>query len=190
MDVRDCGLCLDADPVQISQHIWSWLQMPLLGSGTVELDYNNGQTLNGIEAWRRLVVKPRTESRPMARRFTLRDNVNHPGQCKSFADMLERPVSWKVDLADYVTAGAPQPPDEDLRHALIKMLPGSLSSEMRGKAWAQATAFDLKEWVRTQDEFEKDYCKANGVHLAQTSTPAGLPHLACYGTGRRSCRLR
>ena len=74
--------------------------MPLLGSGTVELDYNNGETLNGIEAWRRLVVKPRTESRSMARRFALRDKVNHPGQCKSYREMLERLVSWKVDLAD------------------------------------------------------------------------------------------
>ena len=26
------SLCLDADPVQISQGVWSWLQMPLLGS--------------------------------------------------------------------------------------------------------------------------------------------------------------
>lgn len=136
LEVRNCGLCLDADPVQISQKIWGWLQMPLLGSGTVELDYNNGETLNGIEAWRRLVVKPRTESRSMARRFALRDKVNHPGQCKSYREMLERLVSWKVDLADYVKAGAPQPPDEDLRHALMKMLPGSMSSEMRGKAWA------------------------------------------------------
>ena len=28
------SLCLDADPVQVSQGIWSWLQIPLLGSGT------------------------------------------------------------------------------------------------------------------------------------------------------------
>ena len=108
----------------------------------------------------------------MARRFALRDKVSHPGQCKSYREMLERLVSWKVDLADYVKAGAPQPPDEDLRHALMKMLPWSMSSEMRGKAWAQTSAEDLEEWVRVQDEFEEDYCKAKSVHLAKMGTSA------------------
>ena len=50
------SLCLDADPVQVSQEIWAWLQMPLLGSGTPETDYNNVETLNGLEVWRKLSV--------------------------------------------------------------------------------------------------------------------------------------
>ena len=47
------SLCLDADPVQVSQGIWSWLQVPLLDSGVPETDYNNAETLNGLEVWRR-----------------------------------------------------------------------------------------------------------------------------------------
>ena len=40
-EVRDCGLAIDANPVQVSQRLWSWLQWPLQGAGTIELDYNN-----------------------------------------------------------------------------------------------------------------------------------------------------
>ena len=45
----------------------------------MELDFNNVETLNGLEAWRRLVAKPRCESRSLARRFALRDKVKRRG---------------------------------------------------------------------------------------------------------------
>ena len=50
------SLCLDADPVQVSQAIWSWLQMPLMGSGIPETDLNNAEKPNGLEVWRCLAV--------------------------------------------------------------------------------------------------------------------------------------
>ena len=70
------------------------------------------------------------------------------------------------------------PGDEELRHALMKMLPGNMSVEMRGKAWAQTSAADLEDWVRTQDEFEQDYCHGKPLHLnesEQSRVPASLP---------------
>ena len=42
-EVQSCkkNLCLDGDPIQMSQCVWSLLQMPLMGAGTRETDYNN-----------------------------------------------------------------------------------------------------------------------------------------------------
>jgi hypothetical protein len=45
--VKRCGLAIDADPVQVSERIWSWLQAPLLDAGEAETKYNAAQTLCG-----------------------------------------------------------------------------------------------------------------------------------------------
>ena len=167
-DVRNCGLAMDADPVTISSRMWSWLQRPLLGSGTPETDFNNTETLNGIEVWRRLSVP--SAPRSMARRYALRERVNNPKQCPSYAAVLEQLVDWKKDLNAYIAAGAAMPPDEDRRHSLLTMLPGSLSLEMRGKAYANQSYNDLEDWIRAQDDFEKDY-GSKAVHLAERPPP-------------------
>ena len=98
-DVKSCGLALDADPVQVSQRIWSWLQIPLLDSGTPELDSNNAEPLNGLEVWRRLAVP--TASRSLARRYALREKVNNPKQCGTFL-AVEQLKLWKKDLSAYI----------------------------------------------------------------------------------------
>ena len=87
-DVRACAesLCLDADPIQVSQGLWSWLQMPLLGTGIPEVDFNNAPTLNGLEVWRRLSVP--SAPRSLAKRYALRDQINNPKQCNSATLLL------------------------------------------------------------------------------------------------------
>ena len=87
--------------------------------------------------------------------------------------MIERLVPWKQDLTDFVKAGGSQPSDEELRHAMMKMLPAGLSQEMMSKACAQLTSDDLEDWVRTQDEFQQDYgMPRKGVHLTQLGAPS------------------
>ena len=90
LEVKNCGLAIDADPVQVSQRIWSWLQIPLMGSGTTELDFNNAEKLNGLEVWRRLSVP--AAPRSIARRFFLRDKVQQPNQCATLAAVLDQLV--------------------------------------------------------------------------------------------------
>ena len=131
-DVKQCGPCLDADPVQVSQRMWGWLQMPLLNSGTPELTYNNAEVLNGLEVWRSLVVP--VEPRSVAQRFALRDKVQNPQKCTSFAEVMVSFKVWEKVLVEFVKAGGAAPPDEERRHALLKMLPGGLSLEMNSKA--------------------------------------------------------
>ena len=105
LEVRNCGLALDADPVQCSQRIWTWLQAPLLGSGTPELDYNNTETHCGLEVWRILAVPLSSKSLP--RRLALRDNVQGPKAGPTFAAVLEQLKSWHKDLTAFIAAGGP-----------------------------------------------------------------------------------
>ena len=65
--------------------------------------------------------------------------------------LLDKLVTWRKDITDYIRAGGPSPPDEDLRHAMIKMLPGGLSLEMFGKAHANESSEDLEDRVRPRD---------------------------------------
>ena len=109
--MRGCGLALDADPVQATQRIWTWLQLPLMGSGTPELDYNDTETLNGLEVWRKLAVP--LASRSLPRRFALRDRVNNPKQCSSFGAVLLQLKAWHKDLTAYLAAGGEMPSDDD-----------------------------------------------------------------------------
>ena len=127
--------------------------MPLMGSGTPEIDYQNAPPLNGLEVWRRLAVP--SVPRSAAKRFLLRDRVNNPKQCGSFGEVVTQLVDWKKLLAEYVLAGAQMPSDEDRRHSLLKMLP-NLSMEMLQKAQEHATFAGLEGWVQDQDEFQKD----------------------------------
>ena len=106
-EVKSCGLVLDVDPVQASQRIWTWLQMPLMGSGSPELDYNNTETLNGLEIWRKLAVPQASKSRP--RRYALRDRIQNPKPCASFGAVLEQLKGWHKDLTAYVAAGGTMP---------------------------------------------------------------------------------
>ena len=142
-----------------------------MGTGTTEVDFNNTETLNGLEVWRKLSVP--AAPRSQARRFALRDRVQQTKQCTTFAGVLEQLVEWKNLLTEYVLAGAQMPSDEDRRHSLLKMLPGTLSLEMRGKAHANMTFDDLEEWFRAQDEFAQDY-GPKSVHVAEREAPRRL----------------
>ena len=50
--------------------------MTLHDNSNAELQFNNGEPLNGLEAWRKLVVP--AAARTPARRFNLRDAVQQP----------------------------------------------------------------------------------------------------------------
>ena len=146
--------------------------MPLMGSGNPELDFNNTEVLNGLEVWRKLAVPLASKSLP--RRYALRDKTPTPKQCSSFAGVLEQVKQWKKDLMAYVAAGGSMPVDEDKRYSLIKMLPGSLSLEMKTKACDNETFDELYDWIVAQDEFQQEY-GSKGIHLnemAQSQPPS------------------
>ena len=79
--------------------------MPLLGTGTPEIDFSNAETLNGFEVWRRLSVP--SAPRSVAKRYALRDRIQQPKQCSNFGDVLTQLVQWKNELGVYVAADRP-----------------------------------------------------------------------------------
>ena len=164
------GMASDADPVQVSQRIWSWLQIPFIDTGTIELDVNSTKTPNGLEVWRKLSVP--AARRSIARRFALRDRVQQPKQCSTFAGVLDQLVEWNKFPAEYALAGAAMPPEQDRRHAQVKMLPGSSSPEMHAKANSNSNFDDLVEWVRAQDELIQDYA-SKSLHVAEQESTSG-----------------
>ena len=147
------SLMIDSDPVLLSQRLWSWIQLCIPETDNAMTMFNNGEALNGLEFWRKLVV-PHV-GRTAARRLRLRDVVQGPKGATTFTGTEAALVVWDKDLLDYIAAGATMPGDEDLVHAMLKMLP-PLSQEMLAKAHAESTPEQLREWIRLQAEFERE----------------------------------
>ena len=112
---------IDMDPVLLSQRVWSWIQLTRHDNGNAELKSNDGEALNGLEAWRKLVVP--AAARTPARRFNLRDAVQQPKGASTREGTEAAIVVWDNSLADYLAAGAETLADEDLVHSILKMLP-------------------------------------------------------------------
>ena len=109
--------------------------MTLHDNSNAELEFNNGEPLNGLEAWHKLVV-PAAASTP-ARRFNLRDAMQQPKGASTWEGTEAAIVVWDNSFADVFAAGADMPADEDLVHSILKMLPSGLSTEMKAKAHAE-----------------------------------------------------
>ena len=109
--------------------------------------------------------------RSLARRYALRDRVNNPSKCGSFAEVLSQLVTWKKTLGEYCAAGAPMPSDEDRRHSLLKMLPGTMSLELMGKAHTNSTFGELEAWVRDQSEFAADFGGKRALNSLEAAQP-------------------
>ena len=161
-------------PVKLSRRLWSWIQHTLNWVRSAELTFNNCPTLTGAEVWRRLVVP--VFARSTSRRFALRDKVQRSGMpaATTFDGTEAQIILWEKDLAAYQAALGPEPSDEDLRHALLKMIPASLSLEMKTKANAEGTSEGLKEWIRVQAEFIREQ-SGKGLHVMEQPAPAQPP---------------
>ena len=77
---------------------------------------------------------------------------------------------WERNDESFLAAGGTNPSDEDLRHFILKIIPSSLSMEMRAKANAEQTKDSLKEWVRSQAEFAEE-TGSKHVNLVQQPAP-------------------
>jgi len=147
-NMRSQGVMMDADPMLISQRLWAWLNLCMVGQ--VKLVFQNSPTLNGAEVWRRIVVP--LQSRSMFRRHALREKVNKPKAAVSMPDLMQAINVWELDVQKYAACGG-KLDDEDQRASLINMLPGNLSMEFMMKVNEHATYYSLKEYLRQQSEF-------------------------------------
>ena len=72
--------------VALSRNLWGYLNLALAGTGQAKEFYKVAR-LNGLEAWRRIVVplKPRSE----AKRNALNSLVHNPLKSRSLAVMID-----------------------------------------------------------------------------------------------------
>ena len=70
----------------LSRNLWRYLNLALAGTGQAK-DFHKVARLNGLEAWRRIVVplKPRSE----AKRNALHGAVHNPPKSRSLAVMID-----------------------------------------------------------------------------------------------------
>ena len=82
-------------------------------------------------------------------------------------DGAETPIIlWDKDLTAYQAAGGTEPTDEDKRHALLQIIPSSLSLEMKTKANAEETADNLRRWIRVQAQLIREQ-SGKGIHIVE-----------------------
>ena len=104
--------------------------------------------LNGLQVWRKLAVPQASKS--LRRRFVLRDQIQNPKQCSSFGAVLGQLKTWQKDLTSYISVGRTMPSDEDKRYTFMKMLPGTLSLEMKSKANGKETDESVDRTVEAE----------------------------------------
>ena len=75
-------------------------------------------------------------------------------------------------MTAYRAAGGTEPTNEDKRHALLKIIPSSLSLEMKTKTIAEQTSDSLREWIRVQAGFVRNQ-SGRGVHIAEQPRKSG-----------------
>ena len=116
----------DVDPVQQSARLWGYLNLALKGS-KLFTQFNNGETLNGFEAWRRVIVplKPRTD----AKRNTLHSRVHNPPRATSLTDIANKLEDWEQLVEEFGTCGG-EVSARDRMTVVMKLLPANTPSNL------------------------------------------------------------
>ena len=162
------------DPVQVSQELWSWLNMTLGKSSHANRQFNLTEELNGADAYRRLVAPQTTTS--IIKRNALRDKIQNPQRSKSMAAIMEFVALWEEDSEAFIKAGGSAVSEEDRCAQLMKILPHGLSFEIMSKADDESKSGSAKliDWMRAKSAFISDYSDKE-LHVAAADTPSRPP---------------
>ena len=93
--------------------------------------------------------------------------MNNPKGASTFQGSLDALEVWDEHLALYVACGAHMPPDEDLRHSMLKVIPSNLSSEMKLKAYENMTSDALRDWIQGQADFQEEMNGGKALNIAE-----------------------
>ena len=107
--LRNAPLMLDHDPVFFSKQLWSYLNLALGQQGEQRVVFNNVDSLNGLEAWRRIVAP--LGSRTLAHQHSLYTPVHQPGRAKIMKGAVQAYDIWDRNMRDYQAAGGQAPPE-------------------------------------------------------------------------------
>ena len=127
--------------------------------------------LNGLEAWRRIVVpvKPRSE----AKRNALHSLVHNPSKSRSLAVMIDDLDEWEKTVEQFELCQSVLT-EADRRTILLRKLPTSISSSLLSNLRKILTYVDMKAEIESEIVFIRDYGSggaAGHAHVADEQAP-------------------
>ena len=143
----------DLQPEVLSHHVWGFLQHCLSGAG--KQIFKGTARQDGFNVWRKLTLE--INSRTDCVRHALRNQCQQVGQASSAAKVWQTITDWESLYTRYREAGGGPMEFEDRRGQFLRILP----NDMRREAFRRLNEFkslpSLKEWVREQLEYERDW---------------------------------
>ena len=112
-EVTCADLMISVEPDQVSQVMWSWINLTLEKSTSAQRIFHNCPELDGAEVYPRLVAPLGKVKPSRTRRNMLRDRVQNPGKAKSFVNIKDAVAVWEADMLAFIKAGGTEPDNED-----------------------------------------------------------------------------
>ena len=137
----------------LSRNLWGYLNLALAGTGQAK-EFHKVTRLNGLEAWRRIVVplKPRSE----AKRNALHSHVHNPPRSKSLNLMIDDLDEWKKVVEQYELCGGVLT-EADRRTILLRKLPASISSSLVSNLRKIPRYADMRTDIEGEITFTKEF---------------------------------
>ena len=117
------GSMYDVDPKVCSEQLWGFFHLQISGdsASSGRNKFDNVESLNGLEAWRRLVVPP--ESCSLAHRHGLQNLAQTPVRAKSHETCMDALESRNENLTKYIAAGGPEMLQEEKVGVALRVMP-------------------------------------------------------------------
>ena len=140
------------DPTCLSRNLWEYLNLATANT-TQQKEFLKVKRLNGLEAWRRIVVplKPRSE----AKRNALHTAVHTPPKSKSLATIIGDLDDWERVLDEFELCGG-NISESDKRTILLKKLPTTVHSSMVSSLRKCTTYEAMKSELEAEITFLRD----------------------------------
>ena len=137
------------DPTVLSGHLWKYLNQALVKNGRVV--FENLETRNGFEAWRRIHRMIFKSS--MLQKHTLGLKITQPEKYLKESNNLSAGIEkWEQDIRNYIDAGGQAPNDDLMVVQLCAALPSTLRSNLILRTDEFRDYAQFKHYVTEQTE--------------------------------------
>ena len=90
--------------------------------------YRTAITHNGLDAWR--ILRAFIGDRSPQKRQLLREKLKSTPKIKNYGGIELAIIQWEADRRDYQDCGGVEKPDEELKEALLEMLPNDFQKDL------------------------------------------------------------
>ena len=112
---------------EVSRQFWALLN-PLVADTKVASGFANVDRHSGLEAWRQL-AEPINEDKELVLKDLL-PRVTNPKSATSIDKVEDAVRDWDTDIRLFKKAGGQEPPDEQKRITLVRMLPMEIAAHV------------------------------------------------------------